>query len=250
MRRRCEWGRLHIIERLHAIWECERQCKLEMMKNSIKPPQMQSDIDLFAKTISKDQIQCNTRYEHVALIEQNYSGQIAIGSAFDECRFERTSFRNAQLEELRLTDVSLEECDLANAIWLKTTLTRVEMVDCRLLGFRANEADVQHMVFRNCNISLAQFRFAKFKSVRFEKCNLQNADFYQSDLRGVIFDNCDLKEAQMSSAKLTNTDFRGSEINGLQVAQSDLKGLIVEPFQAAYLAGLMGLQVVWNDAKE
>ncbi len=108
------------------------------------------------------------------------------------------------------------------------------------------EAHAGSTLWRECNLSLAQFRFATFKNARFENCNLRGADFLEADLRGVVFQNCDLQDAQMSFCKLENTDFRGSDILGLKVGVENLNGAIVEPFQAAYFAGLMGLQVKWE----
>jgi uncharacterized protein YjbI with pentapeptide repeats len=61
----------------------------------------------------------------------------------------------------------------------------------------------------------------------------------------VVFEHCDLREAQLSFAKLGGTDFRGSQLENLRVGMESLRGAIVDPAQAAYLAGLMGLKVMY-----
>jgi len=79
--------------------------------------------------------------------------------------------------------------------------------------------------------------------VRFEKCNLANADFQGSNLAGVRFANCDLSNAEMSHTTLVGADFRGSKIDGLKVGARELPGAIVDHFQAAYLASLLGIVI-------
>jgi len=53
----------------------------------------------------------------------------------------------------------------------------------------------------------------------------------------------------MSFAKLDGADLRGSKVDGLQIAVDNLRGAIVEPFQAAYFATLLGLEVRWTNSE-
>ena len=156
------------------------------MKATIKPPHLPSNITSFTTAIPDNKVVGNTRYENLALSGEDWSEQTASGVVFDECHFQRMNLCGLQLPDLGLSDVLFGECDVANATWPNATLTRVEMVGCRLLGLRANEADVQHLVVKDCNLSLAQFRFATFKWVRFEHCNLHGADFHMARV-GIVF---------------------------------------------------------------
>ncbi len=99
-------------------------------------------------------------------------------------------------------------------------------------------------------MQLARFRFASFKSVIFDGCNLQDANFQGADLSGVRFRNCDLSRAELSQAKLTGTDFRTSVIEGMRVGPTEVVGAIVDPFQAAYMASLLGLVIKNEDESE
>ena len=79
----------------------------------------------------------------------------------------------------------------------------VEFVGCRLLGFSTGaEGFLRDIVFRDCALQLAKFRFATCKAVRFEDCILEEADFQGADLAGVVFRNCDLRRAEMSGVTL------------------------------------------------
>jgi uncharacterized protein YjbI with pentapeptide repeats len=83
--------------------------------------------------------------------------------------------------------------------------------------------------------------------VRFEGCDLRHADFQRTDLSGVVFHKCDLRHAQLSGATLKGTDFRGCKIDDLCVGLQELPGAIVDPFQAAYIAGLLGVIIKAED---
>ncbi|MEZ4727820.1 MAG: pentapeptide repeat-containing protein [Caldilineaceae bacterium] len=144
---------------------------------------------------------------------------------------------------MRVTDTRFESCDLANAAWEQFLAHRVAFLDCQLVGWDAGEAHLQNVRFQACNGQFAGFRFATCKSVYFEQCDLRHANFQRADLSGVIFHKCDLRHAQLSGAKLQGTDFRGSQIEAMHVGLHELPGAIVDPFQAAYLAGLLGVVI-------
>lgn len=205
-------------------------------KNHIKKPAFSHDA-VSETSLASGQIDKNAKYFQLSIGGDNYSGQRAFNVVLDECSFRLTNLSGTQFSRFQAGDVIFDGCDLANAAWEEAAWTRVELLGCRLLGFKSNEADLQDVTFSDCNVSLAQFRFARCKAVRFENCDLQNADFYQADLRCTTF----------SAARLQKANFLGSNLEGVQLGRDDLpnlKGALVDPFQAACLAGLMGLNVL------
>jgi uncharacterized protein YjbI with pentapeptide repeats len=157
---------------------------------------------------------------------------------------ERVQLAGAQCGSVVWKDVRLVGCDLANVRAHRIALVRVELVDCRLTGFRATALDWQDVLIQNGDVRYAQFQSGKFRSCEFEGCNLQEADFQEADLAGSIFRSCNLDRADFHRAKLRNTDFRKSEVDGMMVGMGDLQGAIVDPSQAMILARLMGLQII------
>lgn len=162
---------------------------------------------------------------------------------------QQTRFTETDFDSPRLTDSVLSGCDLANAQWERLTAQRLLVEECQLIGFDAPDARWQDMTFTRCRAQYVKLRFSKFKQVRFEECDLRNADFQGSDLSGVVFHKCDLTDAQLSGTTLTGTDFRGSTIERMKVGIAELPGAIVEPVQAAYVAGLLGV-VIRNEGEE
>lgn len=180
----------------------------------------------------------------IDLAEQQAAHLTWRGIACQQVRFADTCF-----DPLRLVDVALIGCDLANAQWARLTAQRLAFAECQLIGFDAPDARWQDVTFTRCRAQYAKFRFSKFKQVHFEECDLRNADFQGSDLSGVVFHKCDLTDTQLSGTTLQGTDFRGSTIERMRVGIAELPGAIVEPVQAAYVAGLLGV-VIRNEGDE
>ncbi|MBP1627161.1 MAG: pentapeptide repeat-containing protein [Holophagaceae bacterium] len=192
-----------------------------------------------------DKLESEATYESIDVTGLDLSGQHATMVTISKSHLSKASFARTCLQRLDLTKVKLDECDLANAVWERARLDKLKINGCRLTGLNLSNAHVREAVFQSCEASFSNFRSVSFRKSRFVNCNLKGADFQDADLRHVVFENCNLREAQMSFAKLEGTDFRGSEIDDLRVGMDSLRGAIVDPLQAAYLSGLMGLKVVY-----
>jgi uncharacterized protein YjbI with pentapeptide repeats len=162
---------------------------------------------------------------------------------FENCALHRLNLTRSKFGGLRLRDVRMVECDFANSEALTSKMLRVEFLNCRLTGFRATEAECQHVLISGGDAAFSQFRFGVFKTCEFISCNLSESDFHHSDLRGAILKGCDFKNAEMAGAKLEGADFRGSRVEGLVANPENFKGAIVDPAQAMVFAELMGLKI-------
>lgn len=183
------------------------------------------------------------RYSGLSLAHDQLSAQSAEHLSFEQMLLKQVNLHGSELTLAQMRDVCLNECDLANANWPKADLARVEVLNCRLVGFHIIEARLQDLLFKHCQVSLAQFRFTLFRTVRFEHCDLSDADFQGADLSGVAFVDCNLSRAEMSGAKLTGADLRGSVLDGLHVGWQELQGATVDPNQALALVRSSGVIV-------
>jgi len=181
-------------------------------------------------------------YDGLSFTGQDFSGQSGALVVIARSTLTQVNLAGTRLPRLDLDEVRMESCDLANAVWEKARL-KASLVGCRMVGLNLSGALLRHTVFQGCHGAFAQFGSMVCKVARFLDCDLHGADFQQADLRSVVFQGCNLAEAQMSFARLEGTDFRGSDLKGLRVRIEDLKGAIVDPGQAVYLSGLMGLKV-------
>jgi len=174
------------------------------------------------------------------------------GLTLEFCAVKHVVFRNVCLAETRFLaprfdDVRFENCDLANAEWTHLIAHRIEFIGCRMDGFTTPEAHWQDIRFVDSSLHFARLRFATLKPARFEQCNLSHADFQASELSGASFARCNLNDTQFAQTKLAGADLRTSTIERIHIGVGELAGVIVDPFQASYLASLMGLVIKQED---
>lgn len=205
----------------------------------LKAPQIPKKLK--AAALTANFFHSDDEYSELAFASGRFQLQEIEHLGLRQIRFQDVTLDDSVLYSPSLVDVHLERCSLTNATCERLIARRVEFVGCRLLGLNVTDGHFQNVTFRDCDVQLARFRFSSFDSVIFNECNLTDANFQGADLSGVRFEKCNLSNAEMSQAKLTGTDFRTSTIEGLRVGPKEVVGAVVDHFQAAYMASLLGL---------
>ena len=195
------------------------------------------------KVATDDRLEDSTNYTQSLLTYHDLSGQNIRHLSFDQVFFEHVTMNKTLFEYIHILDSRFKACDLANAEWIKADFARVELFDCHLTGFQANEAHFQDILFKDCMGHFVQYALTRFEAVRFEGCDLSEANFFEADLSGAIFLNCDLSNADFSGAKLAGADLRGSKIDGMRVGPRELYGATLDPGQAQAFVQGMGITV-------
>jgi len=134
---------------------------------------------------------------------------------------------------LHLEKVRLEECDLSNCEWEMPLLEEVELLGCRLTGFRIRGGRAVELKLRECHGQYAQFAGVELKEARFDRCQLGEASFLRCALDRAVFADCDLRGAVMAGVRLNGADLRGCRIDGIRAGLDDLAGVVLDPRQAA-----------------
>jgi uncharacterized protein YjbI with pentapeptide repeats len=165
------------------------------------------------------------------------------GVRFDEARLSRTSLAETGLKKPSWLDVTFDSCDLTATVWDGPALARVELHDCKLVGARWSEAELEDVRFVGCQMSYAAFWSAKLVRVEFERCVLREADFQAVDASDVRFVECDLSLANFADAILSGADVSSSDIQGIRIGHREAQGLVVSREQAVAVAKLLGLIV-------
>ena len=176
--------------------------------------------------------------------ELKREGLSATSLTIESCVLNRVALPDSTFATITLRDVRLVGCDLANVKTRALTALRVELLDCRMTGFRVEEPAECHDVLISQGLqSYSQFAYASFKSAEFDACNFEDANFLGADLQGCVFRGCNLHNADMRGAKLREADLRGSQVEGLRVNATDIHGAIVDPSQAMIFAALLGVRI-------
>lgn len=192
-------------------------------------------------------LESRAQYDNFTLSGVSFAGQSAERVHINQAHFKRVNWGSTICPTLRLTDVRFSTCDLAAAQWHQSIWRRVVVEDSRLLGVQVIEGDLQEVHFRDCTLSSALFRMARFQKVVFEDCNLREADFYEADLTGVRFRRCDLRGASLLKATLKDTDLRTCQVEGIALSPDGLQGLVIEPSQAVDVVRTAGVVVTWSN---
>jgi len=176
--------------------------------------------------------------------ELKRDGLSATSLSIESCVLNRVALPDSTFATITLRDARLVGCDLANLKTRALTALRVELLDCRMTGFRVEEPAECHDVLISQGLqSYSQFAYARFKSAEFDACNFEDANFLGADLQGCIFPGCNLHNADMRGAKLKDADLRGSQVEGLRLHPADLYGAMVDPSQAMIFAALLGIRI-------
>jgi len=160
------------------------------------------------------------------------------------CVLEDLAAPETAIRTAKWKDVRFSACDLSNVEIRALTAVRVELLECRMTGFRCGEAEWRDVLFSGGDQRYAQFRFSSFRSSEFDGCNFEDSDFYGADLQGCVFRRCNLRNVEMSKANLAGADFRGSKIEGWRLQAEDVRGAIVDAAQALQLAPLLGIHIL------
>ncbi|MEM7532170.1 MAG: pentapeptide repeat-containing protein [Chloroflexota bacterium] len=211
----------------------------------IQPPKFSTK--LHKTRLTDGFFQAHEEYSHLRIEGGHWAAESADSVMMSQVQLHEASLDASTLYAPKLTDVRLTQCNLANTTCERIIAHRTEWLTCQLIGLNVTEGHFQNVVFRDCHLEWARFRFCSFKAVTFEACNLKHANFQGADLSGVRFKHCDLSEAEMSQAKLVGTDFRTSTIEGIRVGATEVVGAVVDHMQAAYMASLLGLVIKSDD---
>jgi uncharacterized protein YjbI with pentapeptide repeats len=194
----------------------------------------------------------DTAYADVEVSGESFATRTLKKLTLERAVLKDLDLRGARLEGLRLLDVRVESCDLANAVWRDASMHRVEFIGCRVTGLDAAELSATGLRLHGCVGALTSFRFASLKQARFEDCALTEADFGSATLVETVFRGCDLRGAIVVGARVQGADFRGCDLDDLRMRSGDLAGAIIDPTQliavARSLAAVLGIVVCDPDS--
>jgi uncharacterized protein YjbI with pentapeptide repeats len=205
-------------------------------------PNLSADLrelrEMSAELVEADEVIDQGRLNGFDFSDRNLPGLSAKFSVF-----EKVSFAGCEITAPFLQDVRLIRCDLSNATLRKFQATRVEIIECRLMGMKAVECRWQDVLVEDCDGRYAQFTDGRIRPTEFRNSSFVEADFRGVDFEGSTLVQVDLSRADLRRSKLRNTDLRSCEIEAIMVGAEDVRGATVSAPQAMDLARLLGLTI-------
>jgi uncharacterized protein YjbI with pentapeptide repeats len=158
------------------------------------------------------------------------------GPELRRCRLVQPAWTGGHLVRAELSDVVLEDGELAGLTLDECTLQRVTFVRCRLSGLVAPALKATDVTFVGCRMDDAWLRAATLERVAVDECALPRADLYAARLQHVRLVGCDLTEVELSQAQLDDVAFHGSTIEGLKGGAA-LRNAVIGVDQVLSFAG-------------
>ena len=122
---------------------------------------------------------------HNKFIEDEDGG---IHAVFENCSFERLSFKGKQFNSAAFRNCEFRLCDMTDAGMCFAELNNVKFSGCDCTMFTAEEAAFRNVTFYKCDLKSAVFTHSSLRNIAFDKC----------DTEGMSMQNCyELPEAQV-----------------------------------------------------
>lgn len=166
----------------------------------------------------RDEDLTELRTERVVFDDCDFSGANMaesehLGSAFRNCRFERTSLWHS----------IFRNCSMMGSVF----------TNCRLRPLTLDEVD----------LTLVMLGGADLRGVDLSGCRLREASLVEADLRKAVLRGADLTGARTTATRLDEADLRGARIDPSLWVSASLRGARIDIAQSLAFAGAHGLDV-------
>lgn len=193
-------------------------------------PAKLSTLDNLDQEIQKDETLSEIRVEYADI-----HGVHINSLSFSEVKMSSVIFAQATLERTSFVDGIFSKCDFTACQLPEASWQRVAIHNGRASGVQLQNSTLKNVLFEDCKMNLANFRFTKLKDAHFKNCDLSEADFYSAQLENVSFENCLLEKTEFSASKLKKVDLRTSNITNV-LGIHNLSGAIIDSIQLTLLA--------------
>lgn len=203
-----------------------------------------------AKVLSSTVNLLNAEDNAVDIVQQHIKDIDISGFSAHELSFRGVIFENCKLldcdwEKASFIDVIFKNCDLSNSNFHDAYFNTCELIGGKAVGLNLQNASLQHVLISDCNFDYAYFDNSKFNSVIFKLSDLSNVSFTEVRFQNVELDEVKLHNTCFFKTSLRDIDFTSCQMSkiGLSNDFRELRGAVVNLYQAADLAKLLGVVV-------
>lgn len=130
-------------------------------------------------------------------------------SDFSRCLFKKLDLSGRDLSGASFVDCAFTNCNLSNVKVGGCSFQNVSFTGCKVMGvdFSRISTLLVSWSFKDCNISLCDFRGLGMKNSRFLDCQVGECDFLNVNLADSDFSGSDLRASRFQNANLEKADF-------------------------------------------
>jgi uncharacterized protein YjbI with pentapeptide repeats len=186
-------------------------------------PAVEPDLDIYQARLTGD---------HAGVVGR---GEIT-GSLLDGANLAET-----RLDPLSLVDVRIRRGDLSNAVWAGVTARRVEITDCRTVGWRVILDLAEDLLVTGCRWDYGSLYIGRSRgALAFRDCSFAGTTV-RGDLSKVTFDGCEFAGVEFDASAAKGCDLRTSRLTGARGLLS-LRGARITLEQAVDIADLLATE--------
>ncbi|WP_100445326.1 pentapeptide repeat-containing protein [Glycomyces xiaoerkulensis] len=166
----------------------------------------------------------------------DWSGGVGDG-ILEESVVNDADLSGAVLSPFAIVDTVIGRSEISNGRWERVTARRLEITDCRLVGWQAQFSLVTDLYIADCRTDFAGISIGTAKGpIVFERCRFASASFL-GDLSRAIFIDCTFRDADFSRVSdARGCDLRRSDLAGVNGLLS-LSGALITAEQAVDISG-------------
>ena len=106
--------------------------------------------------------------------------------------FEDEDFRGAVFQACAMADVTFDDVNMANSVFVNTTLHRAKFTDLDLSAAAIDQANAARVTVQRSTLANATFDDVDMSDCAFTNVNLQRAKFTDVNLSGVVIDDANI----------------------------------------------------------
>ncbi|MBX7195140.1 MAG: pentapeptide repeat-containing protein [Sandaracinaceae bacterium] len=155
-----------------------------------------------------------------------------------------TRWRRTRLEDCVLEDCDLTRADPAGLVLSGVTLRRCKLLGIDFTDLAANpdvrfeECNLEYAVFRRTNLRKLKILDSNLRATSFVECDLVEADLSGCDLTGAIFEGSSLGKADLGRAQGAFVDPQRNRVKELRISVES----------AVLLAESLGMRVAGHES--
>lgn len=135
--------------------------------------------------------------------------------------------KQANFYAQNLEEIDLENFDLRYAIFSKTKMIRVKIINCNLQGSDFQDADLSYSYCKNSDFSHSNLKNTNFDGStildsNFKKTKLDKTNFYKVKTINLDFSDSEGMKINFSNAQLINANFSNIVYNNAQFKSSNI----------------------------
>ncbi|MEF9983098.1 MAG: pentapeptide repeat-containing protein [Oscillospiraceae bacterium] len=164
---------------------------------------------------------------------------------FENVILENCSLKNCSMKKTSFQNVIFKSCDFSNCDFSDNWFNTCDFINTKAVGTSFADSKLTFMHFENSN-----FKYANFTKSNFDNCEIIGSDmtetfFAQSKFKMLSLANSKFIGTEFFKTSLNDIDFSTCELQGIRVSETaeELRGAIVNTYQAADLAKLLGIVI-------